>query len=384
MTDSATPTPSPNKNSGTSETAKNEASRPTNTIGVIATPSAQATKARGGALSVFAILVSLIALGGTAYTWYQNQVVQVKQESKLSVGVIKIAGQVSRLGDSVARLQSDQSDVISLAQLNSASLQLESKLLNQLRVLTDQQTTLGEAVSKINRDQQKGVNQYLVDESAQLLRLANNSVLFSADVNSAINALSLADAQLKSIADPRYSTVRTQILREVNALRNVQLPDLEALSTRLQGLVQLVPSLPLENEPEAQAIGVKPVLGEQVITWRTELRKVWQDTLNSVQIQRVDQPPVPLLAPEQRYFLDQNLILTIEKAELAMIQGRPVLFKMTIENAEAWLTEYFDLSDSRVQSVIQELNVLAAQPFNSAMPDISGSYQLLQSIKGGQ
>jgi uroporphyrin-3 C-methyltransferase len=384
MTDSATPTPSPNKNSGTSETAKNEASRPTNNIGVIATPSAQATKARGGALSVFAILVSLIALGGTAYTWYQNQVVQVKQESKLSVGVIKIAGQVSRLGDSVARLQSDQNDVISLAQLNSASLQLESKLLNQLRVLTDQQTTLGEAVSKINRDQQKGVNQYLVDESAQLLRLANNSVLFSADVNSAINALSLADAQLKSVADPRYSTVRTQILREVNALRNVQLPDLEALSTRLQGLVQLVPSLPLENEPEAQAIGVKPVLGEQVITWRTELRKVWQDTLNSVQIQRVNQPPVPLLAPEQRYFLDQNLILTIEKAELAMIQGRPVLFKMTIENAEAWLTEYFDLSDSRVQSVIQELNVLAAQPFNSAMPDISGSYQLLQSIKGGQ
>jgi uroporphyrin-3 C-methyltransferase len=384
MTDSATTTPTPNKTSGTSETAKIGASRPTNAVDVMATRSAQGTKARGGALSVFAILVSLIALGGSAYTWYQNQVVQVKQESQLSVRVIEIGGQVSRLGDSVARLQSDQSDVITQAQLNSASLQLERKLLNQLGMLADQQTTLGEAVSRINRDQQKGVNQYVVDESAQLLKLANNSVLFSTDVNSAINALSLADAQLKSLADPRYSTVRTQILREVNALSNVQLPDLEALSTRLQGLVQLVPSLPLENEPEAQATGVKPVLDEQAITWKTELRKVWQDTLSAVQIQRVDQPPKPLLAPKQRYFLDQNLILAIEKAELAMIQGRPVLFKMTIENATTWLTEYFDLSDSRVKSVIQELDVLAAQPFNSAMPDISGSYQLLQSLKGGQ
>jgi uroporphyrin-3 C-methyltransferase len=384
MTDSATTTPTPNKTSGTSETAKIGASRPTNAVDVMATRSAQGTKARGGALSVFAILVSLIALGGSAYTWYQNQVVQVKQESQLSVRVIEIGGQVSRLGDSVARLQSDQSDVITQAQLNSASLQLERKLLNQLGMLADQQTTLGEAVSRINRDQQKGVNQYVVDESAQLLKLANNSVLFSTDVNSAINALSLADAQLKSLADPRYSTVRTQILREVNALSNVQLPDLEALSTRLQGLVQLVPSLPLENEPEAQATGVKPVLDEQAITWKTELRKVWQDTLSAVQIQRVDQPPKPLLAPKQRYFLDQNLILAIEKAELAMIQGRPVLFKMTIENATAWMTEYFDLSDSRVKSVIQELDVLAAQPFNSAMPDISGSYQLLQSLKGGQ
>jgi uroporphyrin-3 C-methyltransferase len=384
MTDSAITTPTPNKTSGTSETAKIGASRPTNAVDVMATRSAQGTKARGGALSVFAILVSLIALGGSAYTWYQNQVVQVKQESQLSVRVIEIGGQVSRLGDSVARLQSDQSDVITQAQLNSASLQLERKLLNQLGMLADQQTTLGEAVSRINRDQQKGVNQYVVDESAQLLKLANNSVLFSTDVNSAINALSLADAQLKSLADPRYSTVRTQILREVNALSNVQLPDLEALSTRLQGLVQLVPSLPLENEPEAQATGVKPVLDEQAITWKTELRKVWQDTLSAVQIQRVDQPPKPLLAPKQRYFLDQNLILAIEKAELAMIQGRPVLFKMTIENATTWLTEYFDLSDSRVKSVIQELDVLAAQPFNSAMPDISGSYQLLQSLKGGQ
>jgi uroporphyrin-3 C-methyltransferase len=310
--------------------------------------------------------------------------VQVQQESKLSLGVSEIGGQVARLGDSLARLQSDQTDVINQAQLASASLQLESKFLNQLKILADQQAVLGAAVSQINSDQQQGLNQYVADESAQLLRLANNSVLFSGDVNSAVNALILADAQLKSLTDPRYSTVRSQVLREVNALRNVQLPDLEALSTRLQALAQVVPSLPLENEPELLVSDVKQVQVEQVTTWKTELRKLWQDMLNSVQIQRVDQPPKPLLAPEQRYFLDQNLILTIEKAELAVMQGRPALFKMTIENAESWLTEYFNLNDSRVQSVIQELNELAAQPFDSAMPDISGSYQLLQSIKGGQ
>ena len=152
----------------------------------------------------------------------------------------------------------------------------------------------------------------------------------------------------------------------------------------MQALAQVVPSLPLENEPQLLVSDVKQVQVEQVITWKTELHILWQDMLNLVQIQRVDQPPKPLLAPEQRYFLDQNLILTIEKAELAMMQGRPALFKMTIDNAASWLTEYFDLNDSRVQSVIQELNELAAQPFDSAMPDISGSYQLLQSIKGGQ
>ena len=384
MTDSATPTPSSNENSEQIETAKIESNKSANAVDVITIPSVKPKQGGGGILSVLAILVSLIALGGSAYTWYQNQVVQVKQESLLLVGVSEIGGQVSRLGDSVARLQSDQTDVINQAQLSSASLQLETKLVNQLRTLADQQAALGQAVSKINNDQQQGVNQYVVDESAQLLRLANNSVLFSADVTSAINALSLADAQLKSLIDPRYSTVRSQILREVNALQNVQLPDLEALSTRLQGLAQVVPSLPLANEPEALGSDDKAVQAEQAITWKTELAKVWQDMLNSVQIQRVDQPPKPLLAPEQRYFLDQNLILTLNKAELAMMQGQPELFKMTIEDAATWLREYFDLTDVQVQSVIQQLNELAAQPLNSAMPNISGSYQLLQSIKGGQ
>jgi uroporphyrin-3 C-methyltransferase len=384
MTDSATPAASSNENSGSTETSKTEVDSSNIPVDVIAIPSVEHNKRRGGALSVLAILVSLIALAGSGYIWYHNQVVQVQQESKLSLGVSEIGGQVARLGDSLARLQSDQADVINQAQLASASLQLESKFLNQLKVLADQQAVLGAAVSQINSDQQQGLNQYVADESAQLLRLANNSVLFSGDVNSAVNALILADAQLKSLTDPRYSTVRRQILREVNALRNVQLPDLEALSTRLQALAQVVPSLPLENEPQLLISDVKQVQVEQVITWKTELHILWQDMLNLVQIQRVDQPPKPLLAPEQRYFLDQNLILTIEKAELAMMQGRPALFKMTIENAASWLTEYFDLNDSRVQSVIQELNELAAQPFDSAMPDISGSYQLLQSIKGGQ
>ncbi|MFT5136028.1 MAG: uroporphyrin-3 C-methyltransferase [Arenicella sp.] len=384
MTDSATPAASSNENSGSTETSKTEVNSSNIPVDVIAIPSVEQNKRRGGALSVLAILVSLIALAGSGYTWYQIQVVQVKQESKLSIGVSEIGGQVARLGDSLARLQSAQTDVINQAQLASTSLQLESKFINQFKILADEQALLGAAVSQINSDQQQGLNQYVVDESAQLLRLANNSVLFSGDVNSAVNALILADAQLKSLTDPRYSTVRSQVLREVNALRNVQLPDLEALSTRLQALAQVVPSLPLENEPELLVSDVKQVQVEQVTTWKTELRKLWQDMLNSVQIQRVDQPPKPLLAPEQRYFLDQNLILTIEKAELAVMQGRPALFKMTIENAESWLTEYFNLNDSRVQSVIQELNELAAQPFDSAMPDISGSYQLLQSIKGGQ
>lgn len=387
MTDSASPTSSSNENSGQIDTVKTDSDKSekvSKTVEVSTAPSAKTKQTGGSVLSVLAILVSLIALGGSAYTWYQNQVVQVGQESKLSVGVSEIGGQVSRLGDSVARLQSDQSDVINQAQLSTASLQLETKLVNQIRGLADQQGALGEAVSKINNDRQQGVNQYTVDESAQLLRLANNSVLFASDVTSAINALSLADAQLKSLIDPRYSAVRSQILTEVNALQNVQLPDLEALSASLQGLAKMVPALPLANEPETLITDAKPIVAEQALTWRTELKKVWRDMLSSVQIQKVDQPPKPLLAPEQRYFLDQNLIITLNKAELAMIQGRPGVFKMAVENAVDWLTDYFDLADPQVQTVIAQLNTLAAQPLNTAMPDISGSYQLLQSIKGGQ
>lgn len=338
----------------------------------------------GRGLSVFAILLSLLALGGSGFTWFQTQVNNVQEDSRLALGVGEIGGQVTRLGDSITRLQQEQADVVSESELSTKVLELKSEIGDQIRALATQQGELSESVVKINSELQRGVNQFIVEEVSQLLRLANNSVLFDDDVQSASNALKLADEQLKGLRDPRFATVRSQINTELAALQNVQLVDVEAASAKLQAVAQGIPELALANEPEQRAAAQPVPEPEQELTLRGELVKIWRDLIGSVSIQRVDQPPKPLLVPEQRYFLNENIRLALATAELAMMQGEVEIYRRSIASAKQWLTEYFDLSDNQVRKTISQLDELSQINVRSEIPAITGSYQALQTVLGGQ
>jgi len=344
------------------------------------------TKGSGKGLSIFAILLSLLALGGTGFTWYQTQLSKVASNTSLAVGVTEIGGQISRIGDSVRQLQKEQTGLVTQEELTTRILESNVAVESKFRDLSAAQNDINESLEKLNTDLEKGVDEFVIDEVSQLLKLANNSAIFSNDSSSAINALTLADIQLKELADPRYAVVRRKINTEIELLKSVKQVDTEKATAQLSSIANTIPSLKLENEPPAKE-NVKLVAesaAEEKITWRTELNKIWKDIINSVQIQRVDQPPKPLLAPTQRYFLDQNIQLSLSKAELALLQNKSAVYSQSLTTAEQWLNDYFDLKNQDVQSVLQQLSALKAEPVGVELPAIADSYDTLQSIKGGQ
>lgn len=337
----------------------------------------------GTGLSLFACLLAVLALAGTGYSWYVTQVDRVVQSTDIAVGVTEIGGNVSRLGDSIARLQTQQDKAVTQEQLTTQVLQATSAFDQQITAIGNQQNELRAAIDKVNEDLQKGVNDFVIDEVSQLLKLANNSVLFSADATSAIKALRLADIQLKELADPRFSDVRRKINEEILLLESIAPLDLENLSVRLRSLSAAVPTLPLENEPPAKSdvVLLDEVQAEQV-SWRSELRQMWRDIVNSIQVQRVDKAPKPLLAPQQRYFLNQNLQLSLAKAELALLQNQASIYANSLADAETWLNEYFDVQSADVTAMLNEISALKQVTVNQTLPTVTDSYDLLQSIKG--
>lgn len=343
-------------------------------------------KGSGKGLSVFAILLSLLALAGTGFTWYQTQLSKVASNTSLAVGVTEIGGQVSRIGDSIKQLQKTQAGLVSQEELTTRILESNVAADSKFRDLNSAQSDINESLEKLNADLQKGVNEFVIDEVSQLLKLANNSAIFSNDSASAISALTLADIQLKELADPRYSIVRRKINAEIELLQNVKQVDAEKVTAQITTIVNKIPTLKLANEPPAKERIqlVAESATEQTTTWRTELNKIWKDIINSVQIQRVDQPPKPLLAPTQRYFLDQNIQLSLNKAELALLQKNSGVYLQSLGSAGQWLNDYFDLKDQDVQLVMQQLSALKSEPVGVEMPAIADSYDTLQSIKGGQ
>ena len=383
-----------NANASKTETPPSTPNKPTETTTTVETPIQMQVeeKKQSNSTAIFAIIFSLAALAGVVFTWYQDQVVSVRSESGLAVGVAEIGGQVSRIGDTVNRLQEQQSSVISEDKLN-ASLQQTTTVLDKKFEQVDEkfdqvdqaQAQLLESVTTINNDLKSGSNAYVVDEVAQLLKLANNSLVFSADPDSALNALTVAAAQLKSITDPRYSAVRVKVAEEIALLKNLEQVDIEGMSASLNAIAANIPSLPLENEPEATEVEFSE--DAEVIedtSLRAELAEIWVEIKSAIQVQKVEQAPKPLLAPEQRYFLDQNLQLMLAKADLALLQERDAIFQQSIDSASKWLLDYFDVDHAEVKNVLTQLNQIRAQKITVELPTITGSYQALQAIKGGQ
>lgn len=340
-------------------------------------------KSAGKGLAIVAILFSIAALGVTGFSLYKSEIEGRDDDAKLAVKITEIGGNVSRLGDTVSRLQSAQSDVVSKEQLTTRLLQSSNSIDLQFRDVKQSQNQLLSAVTKINSDLSSGVNDFVISEVSQLLKLANNSALFSSDSRSAIKALQLADIQLKELADPRYSVVRRKINEEISLLESIEQVDIESVTVKLKGLADRIPSLKLENDV--------PVLGDVVVKteqksqgFKAQLKEMWADIVNYNSVQRIDQAPKPLLLPEQRYFLNQNIQLQLAKAELGLIQNRASVYLASLEVASDWLNEYFDLRDDAVIEVLSQINQLKAMPLSTELPTISGSYSVLQSIRGGQ
>lgn len=345
----------------------------------------------GRGLSVFAVLLALLSLAASGFLVYQTQLQKVQQESSLAVGVTQIGGQVSRIGDVVNQLKQAQQDVVTSQALQGVSQELSAAFNTQVAELQTQHDELDSQFSDLNSELDKGEQDYQLNEVTQLLKLANHNVHFGEKTAPAIAALNLADGLLKELAEPAYLAVRKKIAEEINALKNVEKPDVTTLSASLSNLSQQIPALPLLNEPEvvdnnvfatsSSAAAPETADSPPEKGWRVELNRMWHDILNAIRVQRVDQPPKPLLVPEQRYFLNQNLQLTLSAAQLALLQSNQAVWTQQLNDAAQWLAEYFDLSDDKVAEVHAELSRLQAISIESTMPPVTGSYDLLQALK---
>ncbi len=345
----------------------------------------QVVKSGGKGLSVVAILLSLVALSGTGYTVYKDEILGRDADAGLAVDIAEIGGMVSRIGDSVARLQAQQSSVVSTEQLTTRLLEASNSADLRFRDVEQGQVALTDSLAKLNRDMSGGVNDFIISEVAQLLKMANNSALFSSDASSAIKALTLADLQLKELADPGYAIVRRKINEEIASLERVQTVDIAGLTVKLKALAERIPSLKLENEvPVLGEVEIELEKSEGPTSTMGHLKELWADIVRLGSVQRIDQAPKPLLVPEQRYFLNQNIQLQLAKAELGLVQNRPSVYSQSLQEATDWLGEYFDTRDQQVAEVIQQINELKTVSLGQELPNISGSYSELQSIRGGE
>ncbi len=239
------------------------------------------------------------------------------------------------------------------------------------------------SIEALYRDLAPSRDDLALAEVEQILLIANQHIALGGNVPAALAALQLAEGKLGRLDRPQVAPVRRAVARDVERLKAVPFTDVAAITQKLDAAIAQVDALPLardERLPPAPA----EVPATPVPAWRRHLDDAWQEIRSLVRLEVSDRPMAPLVAPEQAYFLRENLRLRLLSARASILGRQEASFKSDVRAAQAWVRQYFDMRVRSVQQVSDALGQMLAVPLPDALPDLGASLDAVRALKATQ
>lgn len=328
----------------------------------------EATPKPGRGLSLLALVVSLAVAIGGYQLWQEVRTLR--------------SGLANDVQDALSRLaESERQQREALQARLNEQRQADEARQAELRETVEQ--SLEALRAELGRDR----DDWLLHEVEYLLIYANRRLHMARDPGSALAALQAADERLKAQADPRLLPIREAVTAERQSLEAIAQIDLDGMMLELGSLAERVDTLPIPGiKREALAeVPAAPSADEPVAwgDWQGLLDAMWEDVKGLVKVRRGEQLTLPLTAPEQRFFLRENLRLKLLTARMALLQGQPSAYRANLEEAQNWLGRYFDAETTAVQAAIASLERLKQIEIRPELPDISTSLKRLRELRKG-
>jgi len=261
------------------------------------------------------------------------------------------------------------------------SNQRTQKQQQEIEALHAQQQEMVKNFTNLLEKNQTSKEEWLIFEAEHLVKLANQQLIFQHDVGTAVKALQAADDRLKASGDPGVIAIRKALAEDMHTLRAIPQADIVGISLALTTLAQDVDKLPLQTpDPKSRVSPVKPETpnAADVDKWSDLPQAIWHDLKSLVVIRNHEEPVQALLAPEQRFFLTENLRLQLEQARLALLSGEAEIYKERLDTALKWTTRYFDKKAKLTQTTLETLKKLQRENIAPGIPEGSRAYQALQ------
>ena len=224
----------------------------------------------------------------------------------------------------------------------------------------------------------------LVDvESA--LRLAQQQSQLSLSVEPLLAALRTADQRLALAGQPGLARIRSAIARDLERIKSTSVADVPALLLKMDDLIRQVDELPVLNAPPVAGAVLRreaAPLGDQ--WWQRALGVFREEARSLVRVSRIDYPEAVLLAPEQSFFLRENLKLKLLNARLALLARQTASARSDVAAAVSALNRYFDPSSRRTQAAATLLQQLQGQLRTVDLPPIDETLAVLATVNGGR
>ena len=221
-------------------------------------------------------------------------------------------------------------------------------------------------------------------ESAMRAAIQQSSLIGSAEP--LVATLKQSDERLAHANQPRLEPVRRAIARDLDRVKAASVADVASLSIKIDEVVRMIDELPLLSaaeprrdlgraEPARTASAAAPPAEaasgvDAVDAWVSrELNRagrfladnVWTEIRSLVRITRIDQPEAMLIAPDQAFFVRENLKLRLLNARLAVLARQFGAAQSDLRWAQGAIERYFDRSSKRTQLAADQIRQVTLQ-----------------------
>ncbi len=338
---------------------------------------------------VLVVLLILVVAATLGLAWSAQQRVR-----KLEQELVR-RQQDSQAQSGEARLLAKRAD--ETARESAAKVTLLEARLAEVAI---QRTQLEDLIQSLSRSRDENV---LVDIDAGL-RVAQQQAMITGSAEPLVAALKQADDRLARYAQPRLEGVRRAIARDIDRVKAVGVPDIAALSIKLDEAIRLVDELPLLSQaeprkevkpaasapkavgkgasaPAAAASGWVSAVSDR---WNGVVQTLWGETRTLVRVTRIDHPEAMLVAPEQAFFLRENLKLRLLNARLAVLSRQFETVQTDVQSAQQALDRYFDRSSRRTGVAGDLLKQVAAGSRQVGLPRPEDTLAALAAATAGR
>lgn len=285
----------------------------------------------------------------------------------------------------------------------TARLTMQENRINEVSL---QRSQLEELMQSLSRSRDEN----LVVDIESALRLAQQQAQLTGSAEPLIAALKSAEQRLLRAAQPRLNPLQRAIAKDTDRIKAASLTDVPVLLIKLDELIRLVDDLPIANAMvanEAPRVGAASastpaapprsrdekdaktfaMLFDKLAlqAWSTHLLdSVSEESRKLLRVSRIDHPEAALLAPEQSFFLRENLKLRLLNARMGLLSRQTDTTRSDLASTVVLLEKYFDKTSRKTQAAAQLLQQVQGQLRVSELPRLDETMAALATAAAGR
>jgi uroporphyrin-3 C-methyltransferase len=257
--------------------------------------------------------------------------------------------------------------------MNTDNKKLSQKLDAQQNAFAQMNSQLSALIKRAPGDERS----WKTAEITYLVRMANLALNVQHNIAGGLVLLKQAENQLSTVQDGSLDNFHAALLKNISALENIPLLDMDVLTTQLGNLRDEVSSLSILVAPKPDTSILENTPHQAHKNW---WQRAWDNIKASLQqlvIVRHQEEKIPaMMSPQEQLYLQENLKLLLMQAQWALLNHDAAVYEKSLKEAQSWVEKYYVQNSASTQIFLKQLAPLLHQNISPPLPDITQTLSL--------